>query len=137
MKVLIDTNVMLDILQRREPFYQLSYGAVRKAIEMETECLFSSSAVTDIFYVLRRALGSTLIAKQKIEELSLLVCFTDVLGLDIRTALLRNMGDFEDAVIDAVAQRSGADFILTRNVKDFKNSKVPAILPSDFLDLFR
>ena len=46
---------------------------------------------------------------------------------------MRAMPDFEDAVVDAVAERSGASYIVTRNIKDFAGSVVPAILPADFL----
>ena len=58
MRILIDTNVILDILQKREPFFADSYRALRKAIESDVECLISATAATDIFYMLRKAFGS-------------------------------------------------------------------------------
>lgn len=134
MKILIDTNVILDILQKREPFFADSYRALRKATEDDAECLISASAVTDIFYMLRKALGSAQQAKEQIEQLAQIVSFADVQGMDIHTALMRAMPDFEDAVVDAVAERNGASYILTRNIKDFAGSVVPAILPADFLN---
>ena len=134
MRILIDTNVILDILQKREPFFADSYRALRKAIESDTECLISASAATDIFYMLRKTLGSAQQAKDQIEQLAQLVSFADVQGMDIHTALMRAMPDFEDAVVDAVAERNGASYILTRNIKDFAGSVVPAILPADFLN---
>ena len=134
MRVLIDTNVILDILQKREPFFTDSYRALRRALENDAECLISASAATDIFYVLRKSLGSAQQAKEHIDQLALVVCFADVQGADIHTALMRAMPDFEDAVVDAVAERSGASYILTRNIKDFTGSVVPAILPADFLN---
>ena len=134
MRILIDTNVILDILQKREPFFADSYRALRKAIESDSECLLSASAATDIFYMLRKALGSAQQAKEQIEQLAQLVSFADVQGMDIHTALMREMPDFEDAVVDAVAERTGASYILTRNIKYFAGSVVPAILPVDFLD---
>ncbi len=133
MIILIDTNVILDILQKREPFFTASYGALRKAVEKDTACLLSVSAVTDIFYILRRALHSSEHAKSYIEQLSRLVTFADVLEADIQTALSHTMSDFEDAVVDAVAARNKADYILTRNTKDFAGSVVPAVAPTDFL----
>lgn len=134
MRVLVDTNVVLDILQKREPFFADSYRALRKAVEDDVECLISASAATDIFYVLRKALGSAQQAKEQIERLTQLVSFADVQGADIHAALMRAMPDFEDAVADAVAERYGASYILTRNIKDFVGSTVPAILPADFLN---
>ena len=134
MRIMVDTNVLLDILQKREPFFSDSYQALRKAIEAEAECLLSASAVTDIFYVLRKALQSPQQAKERVEQLAALVTFADVTGMDIHTALSREMQDFEDAVVDAVAERNEADCILTRNTKDFADSIVPAVTPSDFLN---
>lgn len=133
MRILIDTNVILDIFQKREPFFADSYQSLHKAIEADAECLISASAATDIFYMLRKFLKSTEQAKERIEQLSQLVTFADVQGMDIHTALMRSMPDFEDAVVDAVAERNGASYILTRNIKDFAGSSVPAITPKDFL----
>lgn len=133
MKILIDTNVILDIFQKREPFFPNSYQALHKAIEAESECLVSASSATDIFYMLRKSLRSADQAKEQIEQLSKIVIFADVQGLDIQTALIRTMPDFEDAVVDAVAERNGASYILTRNIKDFTGSAVPAVTPADFL----
>lgn len=133
MKILIDTNVILDILQKWEPFFADSYRVLREVIESDTECLISASSATDIFYMLRKSLGSAQAAKDQLEQLAQLVTFADVQGMDIHTALMRAMPDFEDAVVDAVAERSGASYIVTRNIKDFAGSVVPAILPADFL----
>ncbi len=134
MRILIDTNVILDILQKREPFFIDSYQALRKAIENDNECLISVSAATDIFYILRKSLGSMQQAKEQIERLAQLVSFADVQGMDIHTALTRAMPDFENAVVDVVAERNEAGYILTRNIKDFADSTMPAILPADFLN---
>ena len=134
MRVLVETDVILDVLQKREPFFSGSYRALRSALENDAECLISASAATDIFYVLRKSLGSAQQAKEHIDQLAQVVSFADVQGMDIHTALMRAMPDFEDAVVDAMAERSGASYILTRNIKDFTGSVVPAILPADFLN---
>ena len=133
MRILIDTNIILDIVQKQEPFFADSYQALRKAIETNVECLISASAATDIFYMLRRAFQSSQKAKERIEQLSQIFAFADVQGADIQTALMRSMPDFEDAVVEAVAERSGASYILTRNIRDFAGSSVPAVTPAEFL----
>ena len=61
------------------------------------------------------------------------VTFADVQGVDIHTALMRSIPDFEDAVMDAVAKRNGASYIHTRNIKGFAGSSVSAITPAEFL----
>ena len=83
----------------------------------------------------RKAFQSAQQAKERIEQLSQIVTFSDVQGADIHTALTRSMPDFEDAVVDAVAERSDASYILTRNIKDFAGSSVPAITPTEFLKI--
>lgn len=132
MRIVVDTNVIMDILQRREPFFADSYHALHSIIKEDGECMLSASAATDIFYMLRKALQSP---QQARERLAQLVTFADVAGLDIHTALSRPMSDFEDAVVDAVAERNEADYILTRNKKDFACSVVPAVTPTEFLAL--
>ena len=134
MTILWDTNILLDILQKREPFFEDSYRALRRAIDADHECLISAASATDIFYVLRKALHSSEKAKGHIEQLSQLFTFADVTGSDIHTALVRSMPDFEDAVVDVVAEQNGASYIVTRNIKDFAGSVVSAITPTDFLN---
>lgn len=58
MRILIDTNIILDIVQKREPFFAYSYQALRKAVEADAECFISASAATDIFYMLRKSFHS-------------------------------------------------------------------------------
>lgn len=115
-------------------FFRIPIKLCARRLRREAECLLSASAVTDIFYVLRKALQSPQQAKERVEQLAALVTFADVTGMDIHTALSREMQDFEDAVVDAVAERNEADCILTRNTKDFAGSIVPAVTPSDFLN---
>ena len=132
MRILIDTNVILDVFMRREPFFADSYRAMRTAAEQGYECLLSASAATDIFYILRKHLKSPEEAKARLRDLAKLAQFTDVQPADIDAALTAEMPDFEDAVVDAIAVRVGADYILTRNTKDFSGAKAHAIAPVDF-----
>lgn len=134
MRILIDTNVVLDIILKREPFFEASYRALRLALERDEECFISATAATDIFYVLRKSFQSREMAKAHLHSLSQLAQFTDVQAIDIANALISDMGDFEDAVVDAVATRIGADYVLTRNVTDFQGATVAAIPPSDFIE---
>lgn len=134
MRFLVDTNVVLDILLKRELFFEASYGVLKYAIEQGFECMVSASAITDIYYVLKRSFKDETRAKQALEHLLQLLNVADVLGIDIQTALSSNIPDFEDAVQHAVAVRNGANLILTRNVKDYCNASIEIICPSDFLN---
>ena len=135
MKLLIDTNVILDILLKREPFFEDSYQAIRTAINNNDECYISVTAATDIFYILRKALQSAEQAKEYLGSLARLAEFTDVLAVDALDALSSEVADYEDAVVEAVTDRIGADYILTRNIKDYLNAKIPAVTPKELLNL--
>ena len=135
MRIVIDTNVILDIFLKREPFFDDSYSAIRKATEKNTECYISSSAVTDIFYILRKAMQSSEKARTILNDLMQLVTFSDVLVSDIMDALVSDMPDFEDAVVNAVARRINASYILTRNTKDYAKADVLVVSPKEYLKL--
>lgn len=132
-RILVDTNVILDVLQHQEPFFEASYGALKEAANEKIDCIVPASAATDIFYILRKALKSTRKAKMYLRKVSELTRFVDVTALDVQIALNHQIDDFEDAVIDAVAERSHCDLILTRNVADFKEGLVPAVEPAMFM----
>ena len=80
MRIMVDTNVIMDILQRREPFFTDSYQAVHSIIKEDGECMLSASAATDIFYMLRKALQSPQQARERLAQLAQLVTFADVAG---------------------------------------------------------
>lgn len=130
---MIDTNVILDIFLKREPFFGASYQAVRRAIEQQDECVVSATAATDLYYILRKNLQSRELAKEHLCSLKQIAHFADVLEKDIDAALASDMTDFEDAVVSAVAKRLNAAYIITRNTNDFSASHVPAITPNDYL----
>lgn len=133
MKILVDTNVIIDILCKREPFFEDSYNALNKCIDNHT-IIVSASAITDIFYIARKYIGSEQ-AKECIRNLLDLIKISDTRGADIEKALSSDISDFEDAVVSAIAERQKATYILTRNTKDFEKSKILSITPHDYLNI--
>ena len=133
MKILVDTNVIIDILCKREPFFEDSYNALNKCIDDHT-LIVSASAITDIFYIGRKYIGSEK-AKECIRNLLDLIKISDTRGADIEKALSSDVSDFEDAVVSAIAERQKAKYILTRNTKDFEKSKILSITPHDYLNI--
>ena len=127
MKILVDTNVIIDILCKREPFFEDSYNALNKCIDNHT-IIVSASAITDIFYIARKYIGSEQ-AKECIRNLLDLIKISDTRGADIEKALSSDISDFEDA------ERQKAKYILTRNTKDFEKSKILSITPHDYLNI--
>ena len=131
MKLLIDTNVILDVLMRREPFFFDSYRLIKTEKDTSELC-FTASAATDIYYILRKAKGAEE-AKKALAVLIQLINCADVQRSDVLNALSSEMIGFEDAVVDAVASRVKADYIITRNAKDFRSSRIMAVTPAEFL----
>jgi predicted nucleic acid-binding protein len=136
MKILIDTNVIIDILEHREPFFMDSYKVIQLSLEGKLEAVMSAGAVTDVYYIISRSIRDHNKAREKIVGLTALVRICDTFAVDITAALTMNISDFEDAVVSAIAKREKANYIITRNEKDFTNSSVPAISPAQFLYKF-
>jgi predicted nucleic acid-binding protein len=131
MKIILDTNIVLDVLMKREPYYRDSYNVVRQAIMKDIELVFPASSVTDAHFVLFKSEKTK--AKTSLEKFIRLIEMCEVIPGDVETAFASEMEDFEDAVIAAVAARVGADYIVTRNGDDFIKSPVPAINPEGLL----
>ena len=135
MKIMIDTNVVLDVLLKREPFFQASYEVLKRSALEQIEGFVSATAATDISYLLRGALKDNQAAKDSLEKLLQLVGFADALGEDVHAAIASNMTDFEDALVSAIAARCRMDYIVTRNAGDFRESSIKALTPQEFLNL--
>jgi predicted nucleic acid-binding protein len=136
LKVIIDSNVIIDILQHREPYFQNSYRAILLGLQEKLETLLSASAVADIYFIISRNISDTKKVQDKINAINILIKICDTTSEDVNTALSLNMTNFEDAMIAAIAKREGADYIVTRNEEAFTGSPVPAISPSQLLDQF-
>ena len=133
MKILIDTNIVLDVLLRRTDFFNASYNVLKLATLGKAEAIVTANSITDIYYILHRANKEPIKSKDAIVQLLSLVNIADVLASDVMNALSSKITDFEDALAGAIAKRVKADYIVTRNTKDFNNSPVAAIDPKDFL----
>ena len=129
MKIMLDTNIVIDILEKREPFFANSYLVLLNALENGDLCMMPVSAVTDIAYILRKS-GDV---KDILLKLSYMISLTDVTADDFNEAVKSDMPDFEDALLAACAKRNKADCLVTRNAKDFAKSPVRAITPKQFL----
>jgi predicted nucleic acid-binding protein len=135
MIVLIDTNVTLDFLLHRK-HYAYAATVFSLAENKVITGFVSASAITDIFYVAKKVLGK----KQTKEELKkLLMVFRPATVTDnnIFRALNLDWDDFEDSVQFVVGDSFSADYIVTRNVKDYASSTISAIEPEQFLKLFK
>lgn len=132
MKALFDLNVVLDVVQKREPHYAASAAAIASIVERRATGLLSAHAVTTLHYVVGRH-RSAAVAD---EAVSWLLRHFDIATVD-RWVLLRAQAlqwrDFEDAVVASAAESSLCDVIVTRNVRDFGGSKVLVLTPKEYL----
>ena len=136
MRVLIDTNVVLDYLGANQNFTDEAEKVFDLAAERKDIKLVSSSAITDILYVLRRAVKDRETVRRKYESFRKKISILPVTEQDIDTAFTRNWKDFEDAVQYTVAEANGVDCIVTRNKSDFEENAIPAYTPSEFVEKF-
>lgn len=135
MKILVDTNIIIDALTGREPFRESAEQIFLLAANQIEEMYITAGFATDIYYLIRKYLHNAEQSKNTMSKLYQLFGILDVTANDCQDALLLDMKDYEDAVVSCCAQRNQIDYIVTRNVKDYKQSKVKALLPDDFVKL--
>lgn len=130
--VLFDSDVLLDVLAQRQPFVVHSAQALNIAVKPQVQGYVSGHAVTNIFYILRRQVGSEK-ARELLSKLLQYLEVASVTDVVIKAALKSSMTDFEDAVTSEAANAAGVEVIVTRNKSDFTASLIPALLPDEFL----
>lgn len=132
MKVLIDTNIILDVLCNRQPFATDS-GKIFKFCEVKkiSGCI-SALSMPNIVYIMRKELTDEK-TKDILEKLSLIFEIADLKATDLKKAANMDFADYEDALQSICAERIKANYIITRNLKDFSNSRITAITPSELL----
>jgi len=130
--VLIDLNIILDVLQKREPYYHAS-ASVLAAVEMgRVEGYIAAHSVTTLFYLIQKSRSSA-DARAVMTNLLQFIKIATVDQKTIEQALNLDLSDFEDAVQMISAVQCHAEFLITRNVKDFQPSLLPVMQPSEFL----
>jgi len=133
-KVLIDTCIVIDFLQKREPFADDALRLFRAAASELFSGYITAKSATDIYYIDHRATHSDAESRKKLRSLLTVISMADSAAIDVFQALASGMTDFEDAVMAETAKRMGADCIVTRNTRDFAKAAVPACTPAEFLD---
>ena len=132
MDLVLDNNIVIDHIDRREPFYELSRRVCLLGVVGEANTYISVNMLTDLYYLLRKDYGSQ--GAQDLIENNL--SFLQLIGIsaeDAQKALAARWGDFEDCLVARCAEIK-ADYIVTRNVKDFRSSSVEAVTPEELFD---
>lgn len=134
MKVLIDTNIVLDVLCRQSNFYENSAKVMKYCEVNRITGVISALTIPNIVYILRKELDVQK-TKEIIGKLQLVFDVADLKAGDIKMALAMDFSDSEDALQSACALRIKADYIVTRNIKDFTKSCITAIQPDELLEI--
>jgi predicted nucleic acid-binding protein len=134
LKALIDLNVILDVLQRREPFYDMSARVLAAAETGVLEGWVAAHSLTTLFHLLAKYQS----AEQARVALTDLLTFLSLAAVDhivIEQALNLPYPDFEDAVQMMAAVKSGARYLVSRNVRDYGMGPLPVIQPAELVAL--
>ncbi len=137
MKILADTNVIIDALTSREPWSESAEKIFLMAANQTIEMYITASSATDIYYLIRKHLHDAKTAKKVMEKLYSLTGILEVTANDCMEALVSPISDYEDAVVEKVASRTDMDYIVTRNIKDYQAGNTNIILPNDFVKLMQ
>ena len=137
MRILLDTNVVLDVLLKREPFFIVGKEILHLARYAEIEEYVSASAVTDIYYVARRTTKDAEVTAKLMELLFSFVGIVKVSDVEIKNALALAWDDFEDAVQYSAALSANVDAIITRDQSGYSRAQIPVYTPNAFLMHFQ
>ena len=129
MKLFIDTNVVIDVLAQRQHFYDASAAILTMLEKDEAEGFISAISFNNIHYILRKQSGKT--KANAIRMLNIVTLDEKILTRTIESAF----NDFEDGIQFFSAMRSNADYLISRNVKDFPHDDIPVLTPEEFLQL--
>jgi predicted nucleic acid-binding protein len=133
MKILIDTNVILDALTGREPFREAAEQILLLAAEGKTKAYITANSVTDIYYLIRKHLSSSEKAKEQLLKLTGAIGILDITEKDCLNGFTSPVPDYEDAVLSVRAKRAKMNYIVTRDLKHLEKASVPVLSPEDFL----
>jgi len=136
MKVLFDTNIILDVLLDRKPFSEHASYLMSKVERSEINGFLCATTVTTIHYLLSKNLDK----KNAITSINSIIALFEIVSVNrlvIENALKSKFTDFEDSVLHESARHAGAEYIITRNIKDFKNTIIPTFTPTEFLSMLQ
>lgn len=135
MRVLVDTNIILDLALKRMPFYLDAQRLFNEHTNLNVELFLTATTITDIYYIIRKEKDRSI----AIAFVDALLKFVNVASVDKRVvmqALQANLKDFEDAIQVSSANYAHINIIVTRNERDFQNSGLQLFSPASFLETF-
>lgn len=136
MRILVDTNICLDILQKRPGLYNTSKDALLLASKKNYKLFITTATVMDIMYITRKYFQDQSVQKSVVQGFISVFNLLKVSKRNIKYGFSGQMKDFEDAVQSDCSKSHFVNLIISRNIKDFINSPVKALSPEDFINLY-
>ena len=130
--VLIDADILLDVLMERRPFCRDSSVVWKMCEAGMIKGYISTLSFANIVYIMRKQLDSKSI-ERVLHMLSSIFAFEPLTEYDLKNAAALHWEDYEDALQYVIAARVNADYIITRNVKDYQNSSIEPLTPERFI----
>lgn len=137
MRLMIDTNIILDVLLERESFYEQSKAILILCENKDIYGFISASAATDIFYLVKKALGNTDDAYKALGHILNIVKVLTVTNDDVNKAFIKRAKDFEDCLLAICAKSNKCDGIVTRNKKDFMTFGITLYSPEEIIEFMK
>ena len=135
MKIYLDTCVIIDYLANRQPFFKAAEKVFELIASNKIFAYVSSTSITDIYYIIKKNLRDEDETRKLIIDILSLIEIIDTYAYNIKTAFDSKILDFEDALIEELSFQNKLDYIVTRNTKDFRNSRVEIISPAKLIEL--
>jgi len=132
-KLFLDTNIVIDLLGEREPFYESAAKIATLADKGKVEIIVSALTYSTAYYLLSRY-ESTEVVKDKLRKFKVIVETSDLTDKIIDKGLASKFSDFEDSLQYYCAVKTECRLIITRNGKDFKESEIPVLTPDEYLN---
>lgn len=133
MRILIDTCIIIDALQNREPFNKNAQDIFLLAANRKIDAFITAKSITDIYYLTHRVTHSDKDTRDVLSRLFKLFDIADTAGTDCKYALSSDVSDYEDAVMIETAVRTQMDSIVTRNIKDYSKSVISVMTPNELI----
>ena len=131
-RLFLDTNLMLDLLGEREPFYDTAAKIATLADKGKIKLIVSALSYSTIFYILSKY-ENPKIVKEKLRKFKIISDTSDLTGKIIEKGLSSNFSDFEDALQYHCAIKADCNILITRNGKDFKESEIPVMTAEEYV----
>lgn len=135
MRVLLDTNILIDYIALRQPYAESAERIMFLCKNRQIHCCMAAHSVMNVFYILRKNFTvdeRRIILKELCEIIEVISIEKSKIIASLEN---HDFSDMEDCLQSKCAEEFSADYIITRNIKDFQYSTIPAVLPDDFLHI--